>query len=173
MERIAGVFVRILIALGAAGLAWALLGLFWPVSTTTLTGTLDSGQPYTTTFLTPAYNSLFGLLVLLAASVSLSVAVRLFQSAYTGLKVVLWAVFSGLLLAAVPFVGETRVVTWLSGIPAEIQHGISTPYVKVVETNLTNVPLLVAAGFIVTYIALATVYAMLQAKVPSPPGGED
>ncbi|MFA5866615.1 MAG: hypothetical protein WC891_01420 [Actinomycetota bacterium] len=161
-QTAAGIFVRILLALGAAGLAWALLGLFWPVSTTTLSGALDSGQPYTTTFMTFAYNSLFGLLVLLAASVNLSVALRLFQRAYSGPKAFLWAVFSGLLLAVVPFIGDTPVVSWLPGIPAEIQHGISTPYVKVIEKGMTNVPLLVAVGFIIAYIAAAVLYASIS-----------
>lgn len=168
MDRLAGPFgktlVRILVALGAAGLVWAALGLFWPVRMTTLSGALDSGKAYTVTFATPGLNSLYGLLTLLAASVNAAASIRLFQGAYSALKVFLWAVFSGVMLAAAAVVGATPVISWMSDIPAEIQHGIGTPYVKVIEKTSLDVPLLVAAACVIAYLAAAALYAAMSQR---------
>lgn len=153
MNKLAGhTVVRFLIVAGTAALVWAVIGLFWTVRTTTLTGTLDSGKAYTTTYSTAAYNTLDGWLTLLAALVCLAVSVRMFQKKFPVMKGLVWSGYVAVLLLGGLVAGWTTIINWLSWIPAEIQHGIGSPYVKMVQTSVSNPPLLIAKVFIIAFI---------------------
>jgi hypothetical protein len=146
--------VRAEIVIGFAALLWAAIGLFWPSAVTKLAGSLDSGQAYTTTYTTSAYNTVGGYLTLLAAAVCLTAGIQLFRGDRRA-KSLFWPLFVLSLLGAELFAGATRVISWLPGIPAEIQHGIGTEYVKVVENAVLNVPMEISKALIAVWLGLA------------------
>lgn len=157
-EGVDKVSQSILVALALASLTWAGIALFYPVKISFLSGILGSGRIYQTSFNTYAYNSLGGFLLVLAGLVNSFSSIEHFRGKYDALRSFLWALFSAALVASIRFVGDTIIVSWSSNIPAEIQHAIGTPYVKLTELPVKNIPMLVGMGFATTYIVLVAVY---------------
>lgn len=154
----------ILVVLALASLSWSAIALFYPYKVSVISGTLDSGEPYSSQFYTLAYNSVGGYLLLLAAIINMLASVELVKTDSGLRRGVLWALFSAILLGSIGFVGDTVIISWLSDIPSDIQHGIGTPYVTLTETMKRSIPALIGKSFAWGYIVLMSCYYVVAIK---------
>lgn len=154
----------ILVALAIAGLLWAVIALFFPIKTSYLKGTLDSGRQYSTVFKTYAYNSLNGLILLLIGLIDVLVSIMLLRGKYEPLKAVFWSLYSGVLALSTVWVGMTPVISWLPNIPPEVQHAIGSEYATLTEQTVMNIPALICYVFIAIYFGGALLLWTLERK---------
>ncbi len=147
----------LVVAIGLAGLAWAVAALFVTVQVTTITGALATGSVYATAIVTRGFNTVGGVVLVLAAAAVMLAALDYFKGQSAARGVLLWSLFSVVLALSAWVGGSAPLVSWLPDIPPDIQHAIGTPYVTVVETAVQNIPALIATGFIIAYFWLALV----------------
>ena len=145
----------VIVAVGAAGIAWAVAALFFQVKVITITGLLATGAVYATAIVSRGFNTVGGVVLVLGAAAGMLAALDYFKGQVTARGVFLWSLFALVLALAAWVAGSAPLVSWLPGIPPDIQHAIGTPYVTVTETAVTNVPALIATGFIAAYFLLA------------------
>ncbi len=150
----------LLLALGVGEALWAAIALFAPVKTTSISGVLDNGQNYHTGITTYGYNTVGGIILVLAAVIAVMAAYELYTGKSTPARAALWAVFSAVLIGSTFISGGANIVSWLPGVPAEIQHAFGTEYVTVVETAVTNIPAVAAEVFACIYVLLAAVLGL-------------
>jgi drug/metabolite transporter (DMT)-like permease len=156
--------VSLLVVLAIASALWSGIALFYPYKVSFISGVLDAGQPYEAQFLSLRYNSVGGFMLLLATIINLAASVGLIRQRMGPYRALLWALFSSLLLSAIVVVGNTPIITWFADIPSDIQHGIGTPYVTLIETSQPNIPWLIALSLTCAYIALLAGYFMSSSR---------
>lgn len=147
----------ILPVLALTALAWAIISLFSPVEKVAVTGTLDSGAAYRAVVTSYGYNSIGTWALILAAVTALLASVDHWRGKANALRTLLWALFAGALAASTFVTGATPIVSWLPGIPQEVQHAIGTQYAMVLETPISNFPAIVALFCIAGYVLAAGV----------------
>ncbi|MFH1737008.1 MAG: hypothetical protein ABH838_03845 [Actinomycetota bacterium] len=145
----------LLLALGIAEALWSVIALFAAVKTTSLSGTLDNGLKYHSQITTYGYNTVGGVILVLAGAIAVMASYELYIGKATPARAAVWAVFSAVLVGSTFVSGGANVVSWLPGVPAEIQHAIGTSYVTVVETAVTNIPAVAVEVFALFYVLLA------------------
>jgi hypothetical protein len=137
-------------ACAAAGAAWAVIALFFTVRIVTITGALGSGAPYATAVVIRGYNTIGGWVLVVAGVAATLASADLLREKITSRAALGWVLFTLVLLACAWIGGAATLVAWMPGIPAEIQHAIGTNYVTVTETAVSNIPAVVAIGFILS-----------------------
>lgn len=147
----------LLLVFALAQTAWSIIALFFIVETTHITGKLDSGAPYSGTFNTPGYNTVAGLLMVIAGFAAIFAAYDFYSRRASAARTVGWAAVSAALIGSTFLSGKANIVAWSTSIPAEIQHAFGSVYVTVTEVNVTNIPLLIAYGFAAVFVLLALI----------------
>lgn len=145
----------LLLVLALAQTAWSVIALFFTVKSTAITGTLDSGAAYSAVIRTPGYNTIAGVIMVIAGAAAVLAAYDLYSRKSSPGKTVIWAGVSAVLVASTFFSGKANIVFWSSSIPAEIQHAMGSAYVSVTETDISNIPLLIAYGFAAAFVLVA------------------
>jgi hypothetical protein len=156
-QLVSKTLVGILIIVAIAGIAWTGISLFYPYKISLISGSLDTGHHYETRFKSLRCSSLGGYALLLAAVVNLLTSIDLLRNRIDIKHALSLELFSAVLLMTTVLTGNTPMVTWFSDIPSDIQHGIGTPYASLTETMLTNIPWLVAIGFVCFYVVFLTI----------------
>jgi drug/metabolite transporter (DMT)-like permease len=146
--------MSIMLVLAFAGVAWAVIALFYPYKLTNVSGLTDSGKHYEARFAALRYNSAGGFMLLAAGITSVLTLVDIIRKRIRLDNALIYAIFSVLLVGAVFLVGDTPIINWSSDIPSDIQHGIGTPYVTLTDTAQLNVPWIVSVGFNLAYFIL-------------------
>lgn len=150
-----GVMRSLIMALAVGETLWAIIALFAPVKTTSLVGVLDTGKNYHSQITTYGYNTVGGVILVLAAVIAVMASYELYVRKTTPARAAMWAVFSAVLVGSTFVSGGANVVSWLPGIPAEIQHAIGSSYVAAVDTAVTNIPAVASEIFALFYVVLA------------------
>ena len=150
----------VVLALALTALVLSLVALFLPFKTSSINGTLDSGQAYHATWKTKAYSSVGGYLMVIASLICVVVSVQLLRARCSLLRASLWALYCSIVAGAIYVVGDTLVVSWRLDIPPEIQHAIGTPYVLLKEIDIINLPALLSMCLVIAYaVVIVTYYA--------------
>ncbi len=153
-----------LISLAMLSLVSAVFAFFFPVHSNFISGHLDNGRLFTREWFTYSYEVVGGYLLLVAAASCVYAATLDSRERAGAREPVFWAGLSILLLGAVYVAGRTLIISWLPGVPAEIQSALGTPYVNFRVAAINNVPQILSAVFIVLFGLAAIVFWAIGSK---------
>jgi drug/metabolite transporter (DMT)-like permease len=146
-----------LMFIALAAFALSAVALFFPFKFSTINGTLDSGQPYHSTWYTYVYSSVGGYLSIILALICVVIAFQLLRNRYSLQRALAWSFYCAIIIGAVSLVGHTQLFNWNLSIPAEVQHALGTPYVTLKETPIKNLPAMLGNYLILAFTALVTI----------------
>lgn len=152
----------LLLTLALAAAVWAILGLFFAVKVTTVVSTLGGGLPYKASVTTYGYNTVGGVALVLAAVIAVLAAYDLFLNRASPARTAVWALFTAALAGSILVAGGANLVSWLPGIPVEVQQAIGSSYVNLTEMPVANYPAYVAGISLTGYAVLAVILGLAQ-----------
>jgi drug/metabolite transporter (DMT)-like permease len=138
------------------------IALFFPYKFSSINGTLDSGQPYHSTWYTYAHSSVGGFISIVLPLVCVVVALQLLRNRYSLQRALIWSFYCVIVMGAVSLVGQTELVNWDLSIPAEIQHALGTPYVTLKETQIKNLPAMLSNYLLLAFSALIAILNVFE-----------
>jgi drug/metabolite transporter (DMT)-like permease len=156
--------IGILIILAVAGIVWSGISFFCTYKTSFISGSLDTGQHFETSFRSLRCSSVGGYSLLLACVVNLLLSLDILKKRVDIKRVLILALFSATLLVMTVLTGNTPIITWFADIPSDIQHSIGTPYASLTETMSTCIPWYVAIGFSCLFVIFLTIYIAVTSK---------
>jgi hypothetical protein len=142
-----------LIATTLISILLAGIGLFLPMQVNFIRGVLNSGAPYRAEWQTLGYQVVGGYLLALAGVILLFVSLSFRKNYLKKIAYFALPLFSMLLVLSYVLAGRTRILNWLTWLPAEIQHALGTEYVDLKVIGLTN-PFFVLSAVVTTGVAL-------------------
>ena len=150
-----------LTSLAISSLVMAVFAFFFPIQLNFISGHLDDGQLFTREWFSYSYEVVGGYLLLLAAA-SCAKGMAQFNKGPAGSREVLfWAGLSIILVVGVYSAGKTFLISWLPGVPVELQNALGTKYVDYRVTLVTNLPQVLSSVSVALFGLVAAITTLL------------
>lgn len=153
-----------LISLAILSSIFAIFAFFFPVQSNFVSGYLDNGKLFTREWFTYSYEVVGGYLLLIAAACCAYCARQVTRDILDSKELLFWTGLSIVLIVGMYLAGNTLFISWLPGVPAELQSALGTKYVQHKVSHILNAPGIIDIALIFLFAVTLVIFIASSTK---------